>query len=137
MTLDQNKRLVQGIWQAILDEDWRAMGHAYHPHAVYHGPGGTEVRGREGIVELTKRYRAAFPDMGFEILHCVAEGDMVATRGLGTGTHRGELMGISPTDKSVRLEIMYFMHVVDSQVVEEWEVFDQMDLRKQLGVLHA
>ncbi len=133
MTPRESKQLVQRIFQAILEADWQTMADCYQPDARYHGPGATGAEGRDTIINLTQGYRAAFPDMGFEILHCVAEGDLVATRGRGTGTHRGELMGIAPTGKRVAVEIMYFMRVVNGKIAEEWEVFDQLDFMRQLG----
>jgi predicted ester cyclase len=62
------------------------------------------------------------------------EGDRVFTRVRLTGTNTGEFMGKPATGK--RVDIRWVMNVVrvqDGKVVEEWELFDNLDLMKQLG----
>ncbi len=44
-------------------------------------------------------YVSAFPDLHFDIDQIFGDGDFVATRWTATGTHRGELMGIKPTNR--------------------------------------
>jgi predicted ester cyclase len=44
-------------------------------------------------------YLRAFPDLHLAIEQIVATGSFVITRWHATGTHRGELMGIAPTNK--------------------------------------
>jgi predicted ester cyclase len=48
-------------------------------------------------------YLAGIPDPRVTIEELVAEGDKVAVRRSYAGTHQGELLGIPPTGKQVRL----------------------------------
>ena len=71
----------------------------FAPDYVLHDPGilREELRGLEAFKEQwVSMFRTAFPDLRIVIEDQVAEGDKVATRYTGTGTHQGELMGSPP-----------------------------------------
>jgi len=57
------------------------------------------------------------------------EGDFVATRWTATGTHRGELMGIKPTNRRTVTH--------GGKAVHDWIYWDTGHLMRQLGVLPA
>ena len=63
------------------------------------------------------------------------EGNMVATRWTGRGTHTGELMGIPPTGKQVTVVGITISRVEDGKVVEEWTNWDTLGMLQQLGVV--
>ncbi|MBI3965110.1 MAG: ester cyclase [Chloroflexi bacterium] len=92
---------------------------------------------REGVKRLFAMFRVAFPDMRAVIHDQVAEDDRVATRKSFYATHLGELMGIPPTGKSVRIDVFDVLRLENGQVVEHWGVVDQLGLMQQLGVIPA
>lgn len=52
-----------------------------------------------------------------------------------TGTHKGEFMGVSATDRRVTFTGMYIARIEDEKIVEHWSEEDGMSLMQQLGVL--
>jgi len=62
---------------------------------------GIAVQGRAGFLDYIRLVRRAFPTFTTQIEELVAEGDKVIARLTYTGTHRGELFGISPTGRKV------------------------------------
>jgi len=58
----------------------------------------------------------------------------VATRWTARGTHKGELMGIAPTDKQVTVTGISISRFVSGKIEEGWLSWDRMDLMQQLGV---
>jgi predicted ester cyclase len=81
------------------------------------------------------RWRESFPDWHSTFEELVAEGDRVAERWTGRGTHRGELQGIAPTGKCVEAPGSVFYRIVDGKIVELWGQLDMMSLMQQLGVI--
>ena len=79
-------------------------------------------------------FEAAFPKYQLSVDDMIAEGDKVAVRTTFTGTHRGDLMGIAPTDKDVVLPFIIIYRVSGDRIVEHWMSVDQMALMQQLGV---
>lgn len=94
-----------------------------------------EVRGPEGIRRYVSMYRSAYPDTNFTIEDQIAEGDNVATRWTGRGTHQGELMGIPPTGNQVTITGIELDRVVDGKLRETRVIYDAMSMMQQLGVI--
>jgi predicted ester cyclase len=51
-----------------------------------------------------------------------------------TGTHKGELMGIAPTDNPVSIEGMTLSRHQDGKIYEEQFLWDRLEQLRQLGV---
>jgi steroid delta-isomerase-like uncharacterized protein len=100
-------------------------------HALPPGlPSGLEGRKMFGSALLS-----AFPDLNVQVEDLVADGDRVVTRYLVHGTHHGELMGIPPTGKPVSIGGMAIDRFENGQSIEHWEVYDQMSMMQQLGLM--
>src|SRR5262249_32665941 len=102
MSLDQNKILAR----RALDEVWsqgrltvipELYGADFVSHQHSHPKVG-DVRGVPAMIAFVREFREAFPDFHDTIDDQVAEGDRVVTRFTSTGTHRGALMGLRPTN---------------------------------------
>jgi C-1 hydroxylase len=84
------------------------------------------VRGSEWII-------ARIPDFRVEILDLVAEDDRVAVRFVGKGTHAASMFGEPPSSRAVAWLGTTVFTIVDGRIVEDWEVMDEGDLRRQIG----
>jgi len=94
-----------------------------------------ETRGRAAIRERAVMLLAAFPDFRLERISLVIDGDRHADRWVMTGTHRGELFGIPPTGRSVRIEGATFTRMgADGLVIEDVHFSNTASLLAQLGV---
>ncbi len=98
-------------------------------------PGGRVV-GREAFKAFVAAYREAFPDLRMQIVEQHRDGDVVFSRWLASGTHRGALMGIPATGKSVAgIEGMTLSRFRGGRIVEDRVVWDVAGLLRVLGVL--
>jgi len=102
---------------------------------VYHGAGGEEIRGLKDFKKSMSEFYSAFPDNRFTIDDMVVEGDKVAVRWTMTGTHKGKLGGIPPTNKKMTIWGIYIDRVAGGKFVETWERFDTLGLMQQLGLV--
>ena len=96
------------------------------------------VRGkidRAGLEQNVQTYRRAFPDMRMEVVDSIASGDKVMVRWRATGTHKGELFGVSPTNRRVTTEGMTEMRIANGKIVEAWEQWNAFGLMRDLGAL--
>jgi steroid delta-isomerase-like uncharacterized protein len=115
--------------------DVAAVDEFLAPDAVNHTPAPGLPGTRDGAKRMVGMMRAAFPDHDAVVVHMVAEGDLVATYKTLTGTHRGEFMGIAPTNRRVTIRIMDFVRYRDGKVAEHWNIVDVIGLLRQLGVV--
>ena len=67
----------------------------------------------------------------------MAEGDKVALHVINTGTHKGEFLGVPPTDKKVSFVWVDILTIRDGKIVEQWSVNDIMALMQQIGAVSA
>jgi steroid delta-isomerase-like uncharacterized protein len=106
------------------------------PNMVVHGAGGQTVgMGPDGLIDLIKTWRTAFPDGRMEIDDLIVEGDTVAIRNTWYGTHREEFYGIPPSGKSVAVTSVGIDRVQDGLVTEGWGELDMVGMMQQLGAL--
>jgi steroid delta-isomerase-like uncharacterized protein len=74
------------------------------------------------LITFNRVLRPALPDLTVEIHDQIAEGDKVTTRKTLRGTHRGELLGIPPTGKTVAIDVIDIVRLKDGRYVEHWGV---------------
>jgi|SRR5919108_2118273 predicted ester cyclase len=90
--------------------------------------------GREGFKMFVPAFRAAFPDLHYNIVHDVAEGDVVVEHLAGTGTMKGDFMGMPATGKKAEWNEIHISRIKGDKVVEHWGVVDQLGMLQQLGL---
>jgi steroid delta-isomerase-like uncharacterized protein len=130
-TLEVNDR-TYAAWNA---HDPDAVAAVFAEDAVIREAGSpTETRGRAAVRERAAALLAAFPDFHLERLALVIDGASHADRWVMTGTQRGELFGIAPTGRAVRVEGATFTRLgVDGLVAEDVHFMDLAGLLRQLA----
>ena len=85
-------------------------------------PAGSPATREALLATFNQILRPALPDLAVEIHDQIAEGDKVTTRKTIHGTHRGELLGIAPTQQRVAIEVIDIVRVKDGRYVEHWGI---------------
>jgi steroid delta-isomerase-like uncharacterized protein len=137
MSTEENKALARRVIEQMFNEgNLDVADELLALDYVDHDPSLPEdVHGPEGFKQYVGMYRSAFSDLHVQIEDQLAEGDRVATRWTGTGTHDGELAGIAPTGKRVTVPGMEIVRIANGRLVEGWEGYDSGTLMRQLGVM--
>lgn len=91
--------------------------------------------GIEGVKQMVSIFQNAFPDMAGTVDDVIVDGDKVAVRFSGTGTHQGDLFGIPPTGKAIKSTGINIFRIKDGKIVEHWNNADDLGLMQQLGVI--
>ena len=136
MSSEENKAIVRRFMEAynnrnmdifdeLVAEDY--IGHVF------------EQKGREYLKQLFTMAFEAFPDWYEAIEDLIAEDDKVWVRVKATGTHTGEwnLFGakLPPTGKKTTVMMVFIWRIADGKLAEGWEVDDNLEFLKQLGVV--
>ena len=128
MSAEENKALVERFVEEVWNEgNAAAADELFAPDAQIHMPT-REVVDIDGLKGFAGAFRGSFPDWHSTFEELVAEGERVAERWTGRGTHRGELMGIPPTGKRVEVPGSVFYRIVGGKIVEFRAQFDMMGL---------
>lgn len=107
------------------------------PELRFRGSLGTAIEGRPAFVSYVHRIREAFPDWHNQIDELIAADERVVARLTWTGTHRGVLLGIPPTGRTVTYVGAAFFRVCAGKIQEGWVVGDTQELWRAVGVLAA
>lgn len=84
---------------------------------------------------FAKAFYAGFPDLKHSVHEVIAADDKVVVRFTLRGTHRGEFMGIPPTQRRFEAGAIVVFRVADGKIAELDGQFDQMGMMRQLGVI--
>ena len=124
-------RLVEEV---INNKSLTVIDEIIHPDYVYRTPG-QELHGRQALRELFTVYHAAFPDLHVKIDDLVCADNKAAFSFTLTGTHENDFMGITATGKQVNINGMICSRIENGQIIEEWELLDQLTMFQQLGIV--
>lgn len=91
--------------------------------------------GPAGIKDLIGAYHRGVRDARWDIHTAAVSGDTVVMRWTGSGTHTGELLGIAPTGRKVRVDGIWMLRVAGGRIVESWNCWDTLGMLQQLGVV--
>ena len=82
---------------------------------------------------MIQGYLTAFPDLHMSVEQRVVEGNLISTRWTVTGTHDGPLGEIEATGKKIDIAGQLIMRFEGAKIAEEWEIFDEMEMLRQIG----
>ena len=139
MSVEVNRALVQRFVGEVFNRgNLDVVEEIYAPVYIGHTAGLPEqTLGPEGVKEFVELYRSAFPDLHTTIEDTVAEGDKVAYRWTAVGTHRGELLGVPPSNNRVELTGITIEWIEGGKIVETYNTFDQLGMMRQIGAIPA
>lgn len=139
MSVADNKAIAQRFIQA-----WNAGGQpivdelAAPEITVSYEHWSEPARGPESFKQILSETFAYFPDMQITVEEIMADGEKVMVHWRYTGTHRhGELFGMQPAGKQVRVPGFTIYKISNGKVIEESGLVDSFSLMLQLGAVPA
>jgi predicted ester cyclase len=137
--VEQHRSVVRRMLASLSGGDVEGFVTALSPGYVRHcqamPPELQEIRGRDAMRQFLLGTLETFPDWHEEIETLVCEGEYLAWRSTGTGTHLGALGPFQPTGRRVRVEITGMHRFEHGEVAETWTSWDNLDVMRQLGLL--
>jgi predicted ester cyclase len=132
MATDIASQMRQGI-----DEIWdkgnlRIIDEECSPDFVLHDVVSGHVD-REGFKQHVRTFRGAFPDLHCRLDDVIVSGDFVTIRWICEGTHRGDLLGMAPTGRSISTTGLMLIRLAGEKLREMWSHWDVLGLMRQLG----
>ena len=131
------------IVQRFMDECWNqgnlnAVSELVANDCRYHDPVFPSLTsGAENIKNHIQTCRNGFPDLTFATDDTIAERNEVVVHWTGTGTHKGEFLGMPPTNKKASVTGTSIFRIEGGKIVEEWANWNLMSMMEQLGIAMA
>ena len=135
----QNDAVVQRWWEQLWNRgDLAVADEIIDPGFTNHDPASPWVPPAiEGCKTLVTGYRTVFPDLHFTIEQQVAAGNTVVSHWRCRGTHRGDLMGVAPTGKSIEVEGISILRFENGRINHQTTIWDALGLMQQIGAVAA
>ena len=134
--MESNSAIVSRfIDQAINRGNIESANDFCHEDVVEQVPFPGQGPGVEGIKDVIRGMRTAFPDMHWSIDEQVSEGDKVVTRFEWIGTHHGEFLGVPATGRPVKVWGVVIDRLEGGKIKETRLIMDSLGMMMQLGVV--
>jgi predicted ester cyclase len=137
----KNAELVRRYFEVVWNRgDVAAVDEFFGDEFTNFGHRGADARAL--IRAIVAAWRAAFPDLRFEIDEEIVRGDAVVHRVTCTGTHTGTFehpaVGVlEPSSRSFAVDHMHIHRVRDGRIVQHWGTRNDLALLQQLGAVVA
>ncbi len=136
--LEANRQVAYRFYEELWNKgNYEAAPELLHPthydHTLPAIPG--LPQGRDGVIQLMKTFRAAFPDLVMSVDNVIAEDDFVGEVLTLRGTHTGTFAGIPPTGRSIEIKSVNICRIEDGLVRERWGASDDLGLMRQIGIM--
>ncbi len=92
-----------------------------------------DVPGHGSLRDYVTRVRIAFPDQLIKVDQLIVRGNNIVARWTATGTNTGFLGDYPPTGKRMQISGISIFHIENGKAVEEWIVYNVLDVYRQLG----
>lgn len=144
--LERNKQILRRIHKEVwsnpdLNAALRAADELYTPDFVVHDWTGDSPGLANRKKDIAENL-SAFPDYKEEVLDIVAEGDVVVTRFMSTGTQKGDLPAIKGYQPRIPANCKFIQtpevavhRLVNGKLAEQWEFEDNWGANIQAGVI--
>ena len=98
----------------------------------------SHLRGPQEFIDTIKNLRTAFPDLHYEELEILSQGNKVVLIANVTGTHTGKFFFVPPTGNRISYEAVH-IHTIDTggKIIEHRAIRDDLRFMMQLGLVKA
>lgn len=121
--LEENKEVVKRFNKEVIEQgNLDTFKMIMHSDFINHTAPPTSDKADGMWNTFNNILRPAFPDLRVEIYDQIAENDKVTTRKAIVGTHKGVLMGIEPTGKQIKIDVIDIVRLKDKKYIEHWGI---------------
>jgi predicted ester cyclase len=92
-------------------------------------------QGLKGVLEASKNFRAAIPDLRAEIEELLVVNDRAVVRYTFTGHFSGSFKDLKGDGREISFRAVDIYRVRDGQISDNWHLEDNVSLMQQLGVI--
>ncbi|MBI4911722.1 MAG: ester cyclase [Acidobacteria bacterium] len=136
MSLEQNKLVARRLLEEVVNTgNVDLLPELVSPDCrEANDPAGHSV-GLDSMRAHVLGVRQTFSDLHLTVEHQIAEGDWVATRVTGRGTHSGVWLGMLPTGKQVEIIAVNLDRIVDGKIIEHGGAANMFEALLGIGAI--
>jgi steroid delta-isomerase-like uncharacterized protein len=131
----QNVNVVRKLYEDVFNKNnLNLLEEIFSPNVIMHDSAiPNRKSGIQSVKQTEQNYQRAFPDKKTKIEDIFGTDEQVTVRWTCTGTHKGELQGISPTNKNFEIMGISIYRLSNGKITEAWQSWDRLGLLEQIG----
>jgi predicted ester cyclase len=139
MSAQENKEIALSLFEALNARDLSLWSKHLAQDYIAEHPGVSVPLDKTRSMGYHQRFVTALPNIHFEVLHVLAEGDQVLIHWMASGAHEERLATLTgetipPTRRRARVSGAMLTEVREGKIVSDWSYWDQLSLMAQLGI---
>lgn len=128
------KKVVQDYINAVVTRTEGSGDQFFTKNYVMHFPNMGDLT-KEMHAQVNEAFATGFPGITAKILFQIQEGNMVASRVVWSGTHKGPFQGVPATNKPITINVIRVDRFEGDKIAESWAEVNQMGLMMSIGAL--
>lgn len=92
-------------------------------------------KGIQLLKDQIELYHTGFPDLKITINEIFGDGEKLTVFSTFTGTNKGSMNGMPPTNKKVSVNGIEIAKFKDEKITDHWGVYDNLGMFMQLGLV--
>ena len=138
MNIDENKKTIRRyIEEAVNTGNVDNLDEFISPGYIETLDPDKKTIGVEGARQHIIGVRQTFPDLYLTIEKQIAEGDWVVTCITARATHKGEWLGMKPTNKKVEITTVNVDRIVNGKIVEHGGAANMFEALLGIGAIQV
>lgn len=130
-----NEAIARRFYESALNaKDFAKIGDLTSQWVVLHSAPEGAVSGSKRVTAIYRDLAQAFPDFQFALREVLAQGNKVTVRYRFTGAHKGELLGVKPSNKVVGVWGVETLRIEEGKIREIWGTPLSAPLFGQIGL---
>ena len=131
------------IAQRFMEECWNQgkldmVRELVSSRCTYHDPVFPSLTsGADNLKRHIESCKNGFPDLKFTIDDTIAERNEVVIHWTARGAHKGQFLGMAPTNRKATVSGTSIFRIDGGKIVEQWADWNLLSLLEQLGVASA
>lgn len=131
-----SKEVIKYFYEVVVSENLLDELPKYISNACVQKDGKNEIfMGIEGMRQHLLAIRKTYPDYTMEIIRQFEDGETVVSEFIMRGTHKGEFIGITPTNKVIEMKGVDIDKVVNGKIVEHSGAVNTFDAFWENGLI--
>jgi steroid delta-isomerase-like uncharacterized protein len=129
--MSDSASIIRSVYDAVNARDLDRLDGLYDHEVTVNGSPSSP----EHLKGACQGFLNAFDDLLMSVEQLIADGDWVATRVVGRGTHTSDLEGIPATGQPIEVAQHDLVRVEGGRIVEVWNLYDQFGILQQVGAI--
>lgn len=135
---EQVMKLVDEMYALWNSQNLSAAGEVYTlDYSGFDVTDQSRANGVEGVTKQLERFYRAFPDLYFSNEEAVLDGDRVSLFWSARGTHKGTMLNIPPTGRTVNVNGVSLLRIAEGKIARGVHLWDLAALLRDIGLLPA